>query len=294
LQEDARRRAWRLGGGAETPVAATERRLRAALEARASDAVVADLVLDGDDVLAVRVSATGSRLVRLAPQAAVAEQVRRARADFAVLSNVLIPVPMREAAVASIGRTLAALDDVLVAPLEADGDLHVAARDLLLAVPWASLPSRRGRRTWANSWVDLRVGESGRRADDALVVAGPGLRFSSAEAKLVASVWDGSDALTGEDATCAAVLDGLGPAGDGPGSSPPRPRARRRARPGCPPRAGSGRPASPPTGGRGRPGRGAWWGPRGGGRGCRRPGRRRGRGGGGPPGCPRPGGGPRR
>ncbi|MTG88144.1 CHAT domain-containing protein [Cellulosimicrobium sp. BIT-GX5] len=213
LQEDARRRAWRLGGGAETPVAATERRLRAALEARASDAVVADLVLDGDDVLAVRVSATGSRLVRLAPQAAVAEQVRRARADFAVLSNVLIPVPMREAAVASIGRTLAALDDVLVAPLEADGDLHVAARDLLLAVPWASLPSRRGRRTWANSWVDLRVGESGRRADDALVVAGPGLRFSSAEAKLVASVWDGSDALTGEDATCAAVLDGLGTAG---------------------------------------------------------------------------------
>src|SRR5690606_22146653 len=73
--------------------------------------------------------------------------------------------------------------------------------------------SRRGRRTWANSWVDLRVGESGRRADDALVVAGPGLRFSSAEAKLVASVWDGSDALTGEDATCAAVLDGLGTAG---------------------------------------------------------------------------------
>ncbi|QJW37595.1 CHAT domain-containing protein [Cellulosimicrobium protaetiae] len=213
LQDDARRRAWQHGGGAATPVAATERRLRAGLSAAGSDAVVADLVLDGDDVRAVRVSAEGTRLVRLARRTTVAEQVRRARADFAVLSNVLIPVPMREAAVASLTRTLTALDEALVAPLEADGDLHVAARDLLLALPWASLPSRRGLRTWANSWVDLRIGEPTRRADEALVVAGPGLRFSSAEAKLVASVWEGSDALAGEDATCEAVVDGLRTAG---------------------------------------------------------------------------------
>ena len=213
LQDDARRRAWQHGGEAATPLATTERRLRAALAAAGSDAVVADLVVEGDDVLAVRVSAAGTRLVRLAPRATVAEQVRRARADFAVLSNVLIPVPMREAAVASLTRTLTALDDALVVPLEVDGDLHLAARDLLLALPWASLPSRRGRRTWANSWVDLRVGEPTRRADEALVVAGPGLRFSGAEAKLVASVWEGSEALAGEDATCEAVAEGLRSAG---------------------------------------------------------------------------------
>ncbi|MBE9924586.1 CHAT domain-containing protein [Cellulosimicrobium cellulans] len=213
LQDDARRRSWQHGGGAAAPVPASERRLRAMLADAGSDAVVADLMLDGDDVLAVRVSARGSRLVRLASRAAVAEQVRRARADFAVLSNVLIPVPMREAAVGSLSRTLAALDDALVVPLEAEGDLHVAARDLLLALPWASLPSRRGLRTWANSWVDLRVGEPVRRADEALVVAGPGLRFSGAEAKLVASVWEGADALAGEAATCEAVVDGLRTAG---------------------------------------------------------------------------------
>lgn len=213
LQDDARRRSWQHGGGAAAPVPASERRLRAALAAAGSDAVVADLMLDGDDVLAVRLGAEGSRLVRLASRAAVAEQVRRARADFAVLSNVLIPVPMREAAVGSLSRTLAALDDALVVPLEADGDLHVAARDLLLALPWASLPSRRGLRTWANSWVDLRVGEPVRRADEALVVAGPGLRFSGAEAKLVASVWEGAEALAGEEATCEAVVDGLRTAG---------------------------------------------------------------------------------
>lgn len=213
LQDDARRRAWQHGGEAATPLATTERRLRAALAATGSDAVVADLVIEGDDVLAVRVSAAGTRLVRLAARATVAEQVRRARADFAVLSNVLIPVPMREAAVGSLTRALTALDDALVVPLEADGDLHLAARDLMLALPWASLPSRRGRRTWANSWVDLRVGEPTRRADEALVVAGPGLRFSGAEAKLVASVWEGTEALTGEQATCSAVRDGLRAAG---------------------------------------------------------------------------------
>ncbi len=213
LQDDARRRAWQHGGEAATPLATTERRLRAALAAAGSDAVVADLVVEGDDVLAVRVSAAGTRLVRLAPRATVAEQVRRARADFAVLSNVLIPVPMREAAVGSLTRALTALDDALVVPLGADGDLHLAARDLLLALPWASLPSRRGRRTWANSWVDLRVGDPTRRADEALVVAGPGLRFSGAEAKLVASVWEGSEALAGEDATCEAVVEGLRSAG---------------------------------------------------------------------------------
>jgi len=213
LQDDARRRAWQHGGETRPPVAATARKVRTTLAASGSDAVVADLVLDGDDVLAVRVSAAGSRLVRLGSHAVIGEQVRRARADLAVLSNVLIPVPMRAAAVASLSRTLAALDDALVAPLEADGDLHVAARDVLLALPWASLPSRQGRRTWANSWVDLAPSEPLRRADDALVVAGPGLRFSTAEAKLVASVWDGADALAGEEATCDAVTGRLGAAG---------------------------------------------------------------------------------
>ncbi|WP_454041296.1 CHAT domain-containing protein [Cellulosimicrobium sp. Marseille-Q8652] len=213
LQDDARRRAWQHGGEAPTPVPVTERGLRSVLDATGSGAVVADLVADGDTLLAVRVSASGSRLVPLGSRRSVAELVRRARADFAVLANVLIPVPMRAAAVVSLSRTLAALDEQLVAPLAVEGDLHVAARDLLLAVPWASLPSRRGRRTWANSWVDLRRGDPVRRTDHALVVAGPGLRFSSAEAKLVASVWDSADLRAGEDATCSAVVDGVESAG---------------------------------------------------------------------------------
>lgn len=213
FQEEARRRAWQHGGEAATPSAVTERSLRGALAAGAPGSVVANLVVHGEDVTAVRVSASGSRLLRLAPVERVAEHVRRARADFSVLSNALIPVPMRDAALGSLRRTLAWFDDALVAPLEADGDLHVSARDLLLAVPWAALPSRRTLRTWANSWVDLRHGEPTHRTDHALVVAGPDLRFAGAEAKLVASVWDSATALTGLDATCAAVVEGFEGAG---------------------------------------------------------------------------------
>lgn len=213
MQDEARRRSWQHAGGAATPTPAKERVVRGALEARGTGGVVADLLVHDGEVTAVRVSAAGSRLLRLAPIEEVGERVRRARADFAVLSNALIPVPMREAAVASLRRTLTWFDDTLVRPLDAAGDLHVAARDLLLAVPWAALPSRRGRRTWANSWVDLRRGEPTRRTDHALVVAGPGLRFAGAEAKLVSSVWDSTTTVTGLDATCASVVEGIEGAG---------------------------------------------------------------------------------
>ncbi|MBD8080541.1 CHAT domain-containing protein [Cellulosimicrobium arenosum] len=213
LQEEARRRSWLDSGEVAVPVATTERALRAALADTGSSTVVADLLVDGGAVTAVRVGGRGSRLRRLASLEQVSEHVRRARADFAVLSNALIPVPMREAALGSLQRTLAWLDDTLIAPLEAEGDLHLAARNVLLGVPWAALPSRRGLRTWANSWIDLRQGQPQRRTDHALVVGGPGLRFSSAEARLVAGAWQSAALLTGASATCAAVVDGLDGAG---------------------------------------------------------------------------------
>ncbi len=213
LQEEARRLAWQHQGDAQIPRPTTERALRSALAAAGDDTVVADLLLIGDDVLAVRVTRQGSRFVRLAARAHVAELARRARADFGVLSNALIPEPMRAAAWSSLERSLVGLDEAVVVPLEAEGDLHLAVRDLLLGLPWPALPSRRGRRTWANSWLDLRVGDPARRSDDVLVVAGPGLHASVNEAKLVGEVWGSSTVLTGDDATCGAVVEALDGAG---------------------------------------------------------------------------------
>jgi tetratricopeptide (TPR) repeat protein len=212
LQEAARRRAWQDGGSQDPPRPATARRVREALRTT-PDVTVASLALVGGVLHAVVLDAAGERLVRLAPWDEVAEQVHRVRADLGVLANGLIPELLRSTAAASLARALGRLDETLLGPLGVTGDLHLAARDLLLTVPWSSLPSRRGRRTWANAWVDLRVGERPRRSDRALVVAGPGLLAADEEASLVAAVWDDAVLLGGADASCAATAGRLAHAG---------------------------------------------------------------------------------
>ncbi|MHA7132165.1 CHAT domain-containing protein [Oerskovia turbata] len=209
LQEAARRRAWQDGGGAATPVPVTARRLRAALGSAPSATVVADFVIIDEVLMVLRADGSGLDLLRLAPMAQVGERIRRARADLDVLSNALIPAPMRAAARASLDRGLAWLDRELLAPLDARGNLHVAARDLLLAVPWSSLPSRRGLRTWANSWIDLQEAGGAPAKQDVVVVAGPGLRAAGQEAEAVAGTWPDARLLVGEDATCAATVERL-------------------------------------------------------------------------------------
>lgn len=93
--------------------------------------------------------------MELCAQPEVTELARRVRQDLEVLSNRLIPAPMRHVAATSAGRSLARLDDLLLAPLEVTGPLYVAARDGLLSLPWAALPSRAGLPTRVHSWVDL-------------------------------------------------------------------------------------------------------------------------------------------
>lgn len=214
FQEEARRRTWQQSGGDERRArSASERSVRRALAGALPGATVANIVIFEGHVSAVKLSRDGSELLRLAPLEDVAELVRRARADFSVLSNALIPVPMRAAATSSLRKVLTRLDDALLAPLQASGELHVAARDLLLAVPWTALPSRRGLRTWVNSWVDLQRSAETTRPSGVVVVAGPGLRAAVDEAERVASVWGGATVLVGERATCRNVVDGLDGAG---------------------------------------------------------------------------------
>ncbi len=213
LQEAARRRAWQEGGGAATPTAVTARRLRSALTSRSSSTVVADFVVADESLRVLRADASGLSMVRLAPMVEIGERIRRTRADLDVLANDLIPAPMRAAARASLERGLAWLDRELLAPIDAQGDLHVAARDLLLAVPWSSLPSRVGRRTWVNSWIDLQEAAPVPADPDVVVVAGPGLRAAEAEAEAVAGAWGSATLLSGEDATCAATIERLPGAG---------------------------------------------------------------------------------
>ncbi|GAA1405432.1 CHAT domain-containing protein [Oerskovia paurometabola] len=209
LQEAARRRAWQDGGGAATPTAVTARRLRRALSTASPSTVVANFVVADEALRVLRADASGLSMIRLASMAEVGERIRRTRADLDVLSNALIPAPMRAAARASLDRSLAWLDREVLAPIDAQGDLHIAARDLLLAVPWSSLPSRAGRRTWVNSWIDLQEAAVDQTKPDVVVVAGPGLRAAVTEAEAVAQTWDRATVLSGEEATCSATVEKL-------------------------------------------------------------------------------------
>jgi tetratricopeptide (TPR) repeat protein len=213
LQEEARERSWRVEGERRPVEPTTARAVRAMLrDTAATGAVVASYVTMTGHVMAVRVDAHGETLHRLASREDVVELTNRARADFAVVANSLIPSALRTAAASSLRRTLTHLDDLLVAPLDATGDLHVAARGRMLTLPWAALPSRSGLRTWVADRVDLRPGLAATgtaRPGGVVVLAGPGTAGGVDEARAVAGVWPDVRLLTGDAATTAAAVGSL-------------------------------------------------------------------------------------
>lgn len=210
FQAEARERSWLIEGERRPVRPTSAEELRAVLRRAGGDgqaAVVASFVTMGGAVRAVRVDADGLTMHRLAGRDEVMELSRRARADLAVVANTLIPAPLRESAQGSLARTLAHLDEMLLAPLDATGDLHVVARGHLLTLPWASLASRVGLRTWVGDRVDLRPEAS--RPGGVVVVAGPDTDGGAAEAAAVADVWPEACLLTGPHATTAATTTAL-------------------------------------------------------------------------------------
>lgn len=212
LQDEVRERSWRHAGNAgavQRPV--TARELRKILAARGDDtSVVANfLVLEGM-LRCVRVDAHSVTTIEFGPAEEVTERVRRLGADFAMAANELIPAPLRAAANASLARNLKVLDDILLGPLKADGDLYVVAREPLLSVPWTALPSRGGLRTAVNSYVArgrTHARPSGKRR--LLAAAGPGVKHGTEEAHAVGRQWAGATVLTGEDAVTEHVRTAL-------------------------------------------------------------------------------------
>jgi len=213
LQDAARRRSWQVAGGSvDAPRAATALGVRAALRGAsgARDVTVVSFGVVQGHLFATRLDADRPRLVPMGDWGEVAERIHRVRADLAVLANLMIPESLRAAARVSVSRALGWLDDRLLVPLRIRGDLHVVGRHLMLAVPWAALPSRRSASTWVNSWVDLRPSDARpRRLERALVVIGPDLASSSTEAGLVAGAWRDVSVLEGGRATCAATFEAL-------------------------------------------------------------------------------------
>jgi hypothetical protein len=212
IQDEVRERSWRHAGNAgavQRPV--TARELRRVLTRRGSDtAIVANFVVIDGMLRCVRVDAQGARAVEFGKADDVTERVRRLGADFAMAANDLIPAALRAAANASLARNLKVLDDILLAPLRADGDLYVVAREPLLSVPWTALPSRSGLRTAVNSYVArgrTHARPSGKRR--LLAAAGPGVKHGTEEAHAVGRQWAGATVLTGEHAVTEHVRTAL-------------------------------------------------------------------------------------
>jgi len=121
----------------------------------------------------------------------------------------------RAAASATAHAATAALDRLLVAPLEADlgeAALVLVPTGALHALPWAALPSLRGRPLVVSPslsvWLNLARLPRSRRPKTA-VIAGPRLRHSAAEARDVASLLANPVVLQGRAATAKAALGAL-------------------------------------------------------------------------------------
>ncbi len=114
---------------------------------------------------------------------------------------------------------LARLDDLLLVPLRLDptssAPVVICPPAALLAVPWGSLPSLRGRAVAvapaAGMWfaAEQRAATRPRRPGRVAVVGGPRLATAPAEVAAVAALYDAPLVLASQSATVAATLDAL-------------------------------------------------------------------------------------
>lgn len=187
----------------------------AELAAELDDACLVELVDIAGRLHAVTVTGTRRRLHDLGPVAAVVRDTEALRLAVHRLATGP-PAALADRARKS-GRTAAlSLDTKLLGPLRrATGDRSVVLvpTAALEGLPWAALPSLRGRETsvtpsaavWLRASARTAVAQQG----GVVAVAGPGLRAAEREVHEVASVREAAGTLIGAAATTQAVLDAM-------------------------------------------------------------------------------------
>ena len=145
----------------------------------------------------------------------VVEQARRVRADLDVAAQPRLPGGIRAAVRTSLERSLQALDDALLRPLRAAGPVVIVSTGVLGQLPWASLPSLRGRPLTvapsATKWL-ASAAAGPALSPTVAALSGPDLGRGTDEALAVGKVWAGASVTSGADATSAALLDAMGSA----------------------------------------------------------------------------------
>jgi CHAT domain-containing protein len=175
------------------------------------DAVMVEFIDLAGEVSAVTISNGRSRLHRLGLTTAALRQ-HLTHLPFALnrLAQRSSRTGQQAAAEAVVERSARELDRLLLGPLSraiGDRSLVIVPMGWLQSVPWALLPSCRGRPvTVAPSAALWHTAVRRRRQSDAVVVvAGPGLPGATSEAAAVGSLYPGATVLAGRSASAAGV-----------------------------------------------------------------------------------------
>jgi tetratricopeptide (TPR) repeat protein len=200
-------RSWTISGSGPAVRPAPVEAIRAQLAGR--DATMVTFVQAQDSMAAV-VVADRMRMVELGASRAIIEQVRRVRADLDVLAHPRLSGGIRAAVLASLQRSLHELDTALLAPLGVDGPLVLVSTGVLGQLPWASLPSLRGRplvvAPSATKWLRSTTVHPSPSITVA-ALAGPALDRAPEEAAGVGNVWPGTQVV--HDATTGSLIDAM-------------------------------------------------------------------------------------
>jgi hypothetical protein len=211
LETAIRARARLVGSSGEAHLASAE--LGAAARALRERVLVEYVELDGA-LHALTLVRGRLALHELGPSNALSE-LEWLRFALVRLARAGLTPPAKAAAIVNAEGSAAALDRLLVAPLlpaVGEAEIVVVPTGPLHAVPWASLPSLRGRPvTVAPSltlWLELGLRPRSRRRRVAFV-AGPRLRNATREVRELAELYARSTVLHGKEATAGATLKAM-------------------------------------------------------------------------------------
>jgi len=180
-------------------------------------AALVSYLRDGDILRALVVADGSAKVVQLGAYAEAAESVLRLRADLDAQAGRALPSRLAESLRVATRHDAGRLGGVVLDPLLPwieDRPLVVVPTGALVTVPWSALDAAAGRpitvapsaTTWHSARQRLRrSGGSG-----VLLVAGPGNERGEAEVREIAGFYSGATVLTGDAATPAATLAGLG------------------------------------------------------------------------------------
>ena len=175
-----------------------------------------EIVRSGADLHAVVVTSRRATLRRLGPVDTVCDELEALRFSLRRLLWTVGSPAARSARLEAMRRSAERLDELLILPLLGDlGDraLVIVPTGVLHSLPWASLPSCRGRQVVVSPsaalWHRTALTTAAGRPARVVLAAGPGLPGAEAEVVELSRLYPGALSLTGRGASVEGLLAAL-------------------------------------------------------------------------------------